>query len=155
MEIMTTAEYRKKLGLPASQTETMSSEEYQRILSGEAEKVKRNKYGNKKTEVDNILFDSKFESEFYQELKALEKMGLIWDLKLQHVFHILDKFEYQGKKYQGIKYLADFTFMEAENTKLVVVDVKGFCNNIYKLKKKLLLAKFGHAIIFREIKRKG
>jgi len=34
-----------------------------------------NKYGAKKTVVDNITFDSKKEAARYQELKLLEKAG--------------------------------------------------------------------------------
>lgn len=48
--------------------------------------MKYNKYGNIKTVIDGIKFDSKRESERYLELKLLEKAGEISDLKLQPRF---------------------------------------------------------------------
>ena len=48
----------------------------------------RNKYGNKKTVVDGITFDSRKEAKRYQELKLLEKAGEIKDLRRQ-VVHLL------------------------------------------------------------------
>ena len=48
-----------------------------------------NKYHNKKTEVDGIIFDSKKEANRYIELKMLERAGKIHDLQLQVKLHLL------------------------------------------------------------------
>ena len=48
-----------------------------------------NKYRNIKTEVDGIKFDSKREAQRYQELKLLEKGGVISNLELQPKFELL------------------------------------------------------------------
>ena len=44
------------------------------------------KYGNRKTEVDGIVFDSKKEAERYRDLKLLERAGDIRELVLQPSF---------------------------------------------------------------------
>jgi len=48
---------------------------------------KRNKYGNKKTTVDGIIFDSKCEAGLYNMVKTMERHGEIFDIELQpHVY---------------------------------------------------------------------
>lgn len=155
---MNTAEYRKLLGLPAQESGKMSSVDYLKLIN--KEKRVNTKYGNKKTEVDGILFDSKFEADYYQELKLLEKMGIITELKRQHPFILLDSYVYDSKKVQPIIYKADFTFYEknaqqvkTSDIKLVVVDTKGYETYVFKMKKKMLLSRYGHAIDFRVIKK--
>lgn len=71
----------------------------------------RNKFGNKKTEIDGILFDSKRESSRYLELKLLEKAGVIYNLELQKRFEIAPKSSH-GK---ALHYIADFVYMENGN----------------------------------------
>ena len=51
-------------------------------------KRSRSKYGNKKTVVDGITFDSKWESQRYLYLKSLEKAGRVQNLQLQPRFII-------------------------------------------------------------------
>ena len=52
-------------------------------------KRSRPKYGNKKTTVHGIKFDSKWESERYLYLKSLEKAGRVKDLELQPRYNIM------------------------------------------------------------------
>ena len=49
-----------------------------------------NKYKNKKVVIDNILFDSKKEANYYTYLKLLEKAGKIKNLELQKKFILQD-----------------------------------------------------------------
>tara|TARA_R100001377_G_scaffold66585_2_gene41854 strand:+ start:3898 stop:4215 length:318 start_codon:yes stop_codon:yes gene_type:complete len=91
-----------------------------------------NKYGNIKTVVDNIKFDSKAEARRYLELKLLEKAGKISNLELQPRYDIKI-----GGKYIA-HYKADFRYFTAKET--VVEDVKGVKTPIYRLKKKLVEA---------------
>lgn len=48
---------------------------------------RRSKYGNRKTEIDGFVFDSKRETERYQQLKLLEAAGEIVDLRMQVKYH--------------------------------------------------------------------
>lgn len=110
----------------------------------------RNKYGNKKTEIDGIRFDSKREANRYLELKLFEKTGLIKNLRLQQVFLIHEKFtDKLGIKHREINYKADFTYLDKSyNWQMVVEDCKGFKTPEYKIKKKLLIKKYD--VIFIE-----
>ena len=91
-----------------------------------------NKYKNRKTKVDNIVFASAKESRRYLELKLLQKAGEISDLRLQTRLPIV----VNGKKV--CDYLCDFSYME--NGKFVFEDVKGVRTALYQLKKKLVKA---------------
>lgn len=109
---------------------------------------KVSKYGAKKITIDGITFDSLKEGNRYQELKLLQRTGVITDLELQPKFLLQDKFKYRGKTERKIEYKADFKYKE--NGKIVVEDVKGFKTDVYKLKRKLFLCKYNN-IDFREV----
>ena len=107
------------------------------------------KYGNKKTECDGILFDSKAEAGRYIELKLMEKMGVIQDLAWQVPFTLIKGQRWSdGKKHKDTVYKADFVY--TENGQTVVEDVKGFLTKVYKLKKELMKEKYG--IEIREVR---
>ena len=94
------------------------------------------KYGNRKTIVDGIKFDSKFEAKRYCELKLLAKAGVIKGLELQPKFRLIPTFRKNGKTYRGITYIADFAYYD-ENERYVVEDVKGYKTKEYQIKRKL------------------
>ena len=75
------------------------------------------------------------------ELKLLERAGRIQGLSEQVRFELLPK---QEGEY-GAFYIADFTYWE--NDKFVVEDVKGYkkgtAYDLYKLKRKLMLYRYG------------
>lgn len=106
------------------------------------------KYGNKKTVIDGITFDSKKESERYLMLKDMLKNKEIEDLQLQPKFLLQDSFKYNGKTEKKIYYIADFSYKR--EGKLVVEDVKGKKTDVYKIKRKLFLYKYTD-IDFREV----
>ena len=95
------------------------------------------KYHNKKIEG----FDSTREYIRYQELKLMERAGKIYNLNRQVKFVLLPS-QYEGKKCvcRQITYIADFTYYE--KGKLVVEDCKGFKTDVYRIKKKLMYAKY-------------
>ena len=98
-------------------------------------KVKKaSKYGNIKTVVDGIKFDSKREANRYTELKQLEEDGIITNLKLQVRF-----------KLSVCTYVADFAYYVG--TTLIVEDVKGMLTDVYKLKKKMMKHELGIEIL--------
>lgn len=100
---------------------------------------RRAKFAAKPTVVDGVRFASKKEAKRYVELRLLERAGRIAGLELQPVYVLM---------VNGVKvcsYVADFRYREGGS--LVVEDVKGFRTREYKLKKKLLLATHGIAIL--------
>lgn len=96
----------------------------------------RNKFNARKTLVDGILFHSAAEAARYKTLKILEISGHIRKLKLQVplVFTI--------KEQVIFTYYADFTYL-TEADEFIIEDVKGMRTPVYKLKKKLIEARFG------------
>jgi hypothetical protein len=108
-----------------------------------------NKYHAKKVIIDGITFDSTKEGNRYTKLKALEKLGAIRDLKLQVPFELQPPFSFGKKRIQSIKYIADFTYYKADrdgNKVFIVEDAKGDRTDLYKLKAKMFLFKYGFAI---------
>ena len=101
------------------------------------------KYKNVKTTLDGIAFDSKKEGARYGELMWLAKAGAIQDLRLQVPFELIPK--QAGER--AVRYIADFVY--TENGKMIVEDVKGVRTDVYKIKKKLMLAV--HGIRIREV----
>ena len=122
----------------------LSESQYQQFL-GKSLDHKNNKYKNKKTIVDGIEFDSKKEAVRYQELKLLEKSKKITDLKLQVPFILLNDYILNDKEHRGIKYIADFAYIDIETGKYVVEDVKSSATKtqVYRLKKKLFESRYG------------
>ena len=109
------------------------------------------KYNAKKTVVDGIKFDSKKEAKRYKELKALELVGKIDRLELQPRFLLQDGFRYEGKAIRKIEYVADFLYRDLSTYELVVEDVKGVKTDVYKLKKKLFLKRYGDEYRLEEV----
>ena len=109
-----------------------------------------NKYNARKTIIDGIKLDSKKEADRYCELKLLERAGEISHLQLQPKFLLVEGFRHEGKKYQDINYIADFQYIEKDGTE-VVEDTKGFKTDVYNIKKKLFLWKYGERFVFREL----
>ena len=109
------------------------------------------KYHNKKTEVDGIVFDSKAEARRYEELRMMEKMGLIHDLKRQVPYTLIkgDRWMSENnRKHRDTIYKADFTYFE--NGHLVVEDVKGVRTEGYRIKRELMKDRYG--IEIREVR---
>lgn len=110
---------------------------------------KESKYHAEKTEVDGIIFDSRKEAKRYAELKQMEQAGAINNLKLQPRFLLQEPFMCDGKKERKIEYVADFQYDLGGKT--IVEDVKGEKTQVYKLKRKLFLFRYGDKVEFREI----
>ena len=106
-----------------------------------------NKYGNKKVETNGIIFDSVKEYRRYNELKLLEKAGVIKDLELQKKFLLQPSYtNTEGKHIREISYIADFYYFDNEKKCYVVEDTKGYLTDVYKLKKKLFEYKYNLVI---------
>lgn len=96
------------------------------------------KYHNKIVEVDNIKFDSKKEAKRYNELKWLERAGIIKELELQKKFELQPKYvNNNGEHIRAITYIADFFYYDCKEGIYIVEDTKGFKTDVYLLKKKI------------------
>ena len=108
---------------------------------------RRNKYNARKTVVDGIKFDSAKEANRYSQLLLLLRSNKIGYLERQPEFII---HAHGGK--QVAKYKADFRYVDNDNGKTVVEDVKSKFTaglRVYRLKKKLVEAEYG--IEIREV----
>ena len=116
----------------------------------------RSKYGAKKTIVDGIKFDSKWEAERYGQLKAMEKAMFIRDLELQVPYDLI------VNDVKICRYIADFRYKKESNHTItndeyyveVVEDTKGFETQEFKLKKKLMKALYNIDIYVNKKKNK-
>lgn len=115
----------------------------------------RNKYRNKKTVVDNVTFDSKAESLYYQQLKWLKQAKQIKDFKLQPRYLLQEGFKKNGKTFRKIEYVADFEVYKLDGT-TEIVDIKGKITKEFALKRKLFERKYLDTItLLKYDERKG
>ena len=102
-----------------------------------------NKYNARKVTIDGIAFDSKKEAHRYAELKMLLRGGEIRDLRLQVEYELIPK--QVGER--ACNYIADFVYQDVRTGKTVVEDVKGYkkgaAYNIFAIKRKLMLWRYG------------
>lgn len=101
-----------------------------------------NKYGNRKTIIDGIVFDSQKEATRWSELRLLERAGEIQNLQRQVPFVLIPKQVRDGKTIERpVVYKADFVYTEKGEE--VVEDTKGVKTKEYILKRKLMLWQYG------------
>lgn len=116
-----------------------------------ANKLPKNKYGNRKTERvvrgETIVFDSAKEAQRWDDLYLLERAGEISDLKRQVRYRLIPaQRDMQGKVIEKpCDYVADFVYRDKDG-RIVVEDVKSEAtlrNKDYVIKRKLMLRVFG------------
>lgn len=109
------------------------------------------KYGNRKTmTMDGVLHDSQKEANRWAELKLLERVGLIKDLRRQVEYELIPAQYIDGKCVErAVKYKADFVYHSVDLNKMVVEDTKGMRTKDYIIKRKLML--WVHRIRIKEI----
>jgi hypothetical protein len=103
------------------------------------------KYGSKKIELDNHIFDSELESRYYTQLKWLQDNKQILFYRIQPRYLLQEAFEKNGKKYRRIDYVADFEIHHLDGS-IEVIDCKGFETTDFKIKKKLFEYKYPHKL---------
>lgn len=123
------------------------------------------KFGNKKIENADGVFDSLGEYRRWLVLKEAERQGRIFDLRRQVKFTLIPT-QYRTETVQlktktkevqrvaerEITYTADFIYFKQPNGfGLVVEDFKGFPNDRWPLKKAMML--YFHNIAVREVKK--
>ena len=113
---------------------------------GPPERPSRSKYGAVKTTRDGITFDSKKEADRWTVLKARQHAKEITGLSRQVPFELSvrprDPLMATAVGFQRIgTYVADFVYVE--DGARVVEDVKGIRTDMYRWKKRHLLAEYG------------
>lgn len=92
----------------------------------------------KKVTVDGIKFDSEDESKYYLILKEKKEKGEISDLEIHPIFCLIPEYtDNLNKKHKSLSYEADFVYYDNIEEKYHVVDVKGFEEEHFKIKKKI------------------
>ena len=108
------------------------------------------KYHNRKVVTEDGVFDSFRELNRWQELKLLQRAGEIYDLQRQVPFVVIPV-QKEGKKVieREVKYIADFTYRNVKDGRIVVEDVKSHVTTTkeYVIKRKLMLYRHGIRIV--------
>lgn len=86
---------------------------------------------------DGYRFDSQAEARRYGQLHLLEKAGIVTNITVHKRYPL----EVNGRLVAT--YEADFVYYRPEQAKWVTEDVKGVRTQVYKLKRRLMLACYG------------
>lgn len=116
-----------------------------------AGKQKKNKYGNQKIVIDGIERDSLTESNRLEQLKILQRVGAIQNLKYQVKYELIPKQQGENRNERAVTYIADYVYdvvMPDGSLRQVVEDCKGHKTKDYIIKRKLML--FIHGISIKE-----
>jgi hypothetical protein len=118
------------------------------------------KYKAIRTTVDGIIFDSKAESEYYLELKLLERAGELKDLELQPRFPLFLTDSRTGESVKIGEYRADFRYKlrspvnaRANAWPTIIDDVKGVEVPLQKWKRRHAELQYG--ITVRIVRRRA
>lgn len=109
--------------------------------------VRRNKYHAKKVEFDGMVFDSMKEAVRWRELVLEQRAGAIKDLRRQVKYELIPAHKGAVRNERACTYIADFTYCRGDE--FIVEDVKGVRTEVYKIKRKLMLDRYG--IEIREV----
>ncbi len=111
-----------------------------------------------KRESDNMLFDSMIEKEAYELFR--DSVGLR-NFVMQPKFLLQPGFvDVEGNKVRPIYYIADFAFFTKKKefnktipAQVVVVDIKGMQDSVFKLKHKMFSFKFNKKLFLPKTKK--
>ncbi|HEQ3528671.1 DUF1064 domain-containing protein [Bacillus thuringiensis] len=114
------------------------------------------KYNNKKVHLDDYVFDSQAEANYYEGLKIRSARGEIQGFERQPVFNLQPAFKKQDKSFQAITYIADF-LVYLPNGEVEVIDIKGVITETFNVKRKLFEYKYPHLqlILLKYVKKYG
>jgi hypothetical protein len=129
-----------------------SKSDYQKLCeTGEPKESKAPKYGNRKTVVDGITFDSQWESEVYMILKDMKRCGEIADFERQVPYVLQDGYEAGRRKILPIIHKVDFKVV-LNNGGVELIEAKGFETETYKIKRKMFESRYPN-IPYRVVKK--
>lgn len=121
------------------------------ITYSAAGKSIKNKFGNQKITIDGIERDSLAESNRLEQLKILQRVGAIKNLKYQVKYELIPKQQGEHRNERAVTYIADYVYdvvMPDGSLREVVEDCKGHKTKDYIIKRKLML--FVHGISIKE-----
>jgi len=109
------------------------------------------KHKNKRIEIDGVKFSSGREANRWRELKLLERIGAISELKLQVPYELAPAVIMDGRKKPAIRYYADFVYWKIDesrknefpNGEWIIEDSKSphlRKNPVYRIKKHLMMS---------------
>jgi hypothetical protein len=113
-------------------------------------KKSNSKYGNVKIEAGGFKFDSIRECNRYYDLLTLIKAGEIKELELQKSFILIDTVHTTERTLQQCSYKTDFFYYDNKRQEYIAEDVKGFKTDVYKIKMKLFIERYGKQVTFFE-----
>lgn len=116
-------------------------EKYLASLPVRGRRKRRSKYNAKPIFVGAERFDSRKEYRRYCDLVALEKAGLISNLRRQVKFVLVPASGGQ----RAVVYVADFVYTDKDGN-TIVEDTKGYRTRVYAIKKKLMKHMLGLTI---------
>ena len=103
------------------------------------------RYSHNQVMVDNYLFDSEQESDYYRLLKLKVANKEIFNLKVHPEYVLIEPFIYGGRQIKATVYTPDFSYSDLTqyNTQEdVAVEVKGFPTPDFELRAKLFKSKY-------------
>lgn len=106
---------------------------------------RRQKYANRRVEIDGQTFDSKAEARYWGHLQLRLKAGEISNLRRQVAYELAPAVVIGGRKRPPLRYVADFVWEEGGKT--IVADVKGVVPEAYRIKRHLMKAIHGIDIL--------
>ena len=106
--------------------------------------MRPNKYRAVSIDTEDGHFDSMGEYARWEDLKLMQRAGLISGLKRQVKFELVPKQKTKdGKAVKPVEYIADFRYFDKGTNEWITEDFKGVRTDVYKLKKKLMLWRWG------------
>jgi hypothetical protein len=94
---------------------------------------RKNKFNAQKQKVGGVMYDSKMEASYAEQLEWRKKAGEITDIKRQH------KIEIRVNGHLICNYYVDFLVTLADGTRQYH-EVKGFSTDVFRMKWKLCMA---------------
>lgn len=125
------------------------------IIIAQTKVIAMQKYHAIKTEYKGVVYDSKWEAQKAYELDMLQRAGKIKDLQRQVRFILQDGYvNNKGEKIRPISYIADFTYYDIKQNKMIVMDTKSPATRTaeYRIKKKLFEFRYPEYIFVEAMK---
>ena len=110
-------------------------------LSHQTKTSEKAKYNAKKVTINEHLFDSQIEANYYLHLIEERNRKKVLSFELQPTFLLQPSFKKNGKSYRKIEYKADFDVTYPDGHK-EIVDVKGMITPDFAIKQKLFEYKY-------------
>lgn len=104
----------------------------------------RSKYKAVPIDTADGHFDSMGEYARWEDLKLMQRGGLISGLKRQVKFELAPKRKTKdGKTERAVSYIADFRYFDTRTGECITEDFKGFHTKEYRVKKAWMYEKYG------------